>query len=113
MTATVLPFRGKWEGPAAYQPPKQAIALHDARCLMAAKAKNDDWTARLLLLIVETLTDEQRWMLEFRLLGDFNEQEGRSEATAQALAIVQLATGGKEHRERVREALALLAEREA
>lgn len=111
--SNVVPFTGKWNGrasPAAYNGMAEARADHDARAIMGAKRDNDDWTARMLLALLETLTSKQRELLEFRLLGP---SPIDSESAVQALAIVQLANGDKGHRERVRAALERLAAREA
>lgn len=112
MSAAVIPFTGEWQGrakPLSYQGRADARAVHDARLIRAAKGQNDDWTARLLLALLETLTSKQRELLEFRLMGP----QLNSESAAQALAIVQLATSDKNHRDRVRSHLDAFAAREA
>ena len=112
MSAAVIQFPDRWVGgdrPPRYQGRAQARAVHDARLIMAAKADNDDWTARLLLALLQTLDRKQLELLEFRLLGPTLD----SLSATQALAIVQLATGNKSHREHVRSALASLTKTEA
>lgn len=112
MTATIIPFTGAWHGrfeAAPYQVEIQtregqakARAFHDARLISSAKRNNDDWTARLLLAILQTLTRKQLELVEFRLLGP-----NLIDASAcEALALVHLALGDKRHRENVRSALA-------
>jgi hypothetical protein len=105
MSAVILPFKGRGE-PEAVTPPKpaEARALHDARLIMAAKRANDDWTARLLLALLQTLGSKQLRLLEFRLLGHNLD----SESAVQALALVELTTGNVDHRRRVEKALVSL-----
>ena len=114
MSAVILPFKGEWQGePQIERAPAtqrmEALALHDARAIVAAKSENDDWTARLLLALLETLSSKQKDLLEFRLLrANLN-----SRSAVQALAIVQLATGGNAHRELVKSYLNRLEPTEA
>lgn len=103
MSAAILPFKGKHIGGAAIERPSgveraQALALYGARQIKDARATNDDWTAKLLLALLEVLDRKQLSMVEFRLLGP----EMDSASARQALAIVQLANGDKAHREGVR-----------
>jgi hypothetical protein len=112
MSAVVIPFKGKWQG--SHEAPAQrdqaaARAFHDARLIRAAKCECDDWTGRLLLALLETLTPKQLTLLEFRLLGP----QLDSQSALQALAIVQLVIGDKYHRERIRHHLDAFAARDA
>lgn len=111
MSAAVLPFTGKWHGGSGPtpRPMADARAVHDASTISAAKRSNDDWTARLLLALLQTLDRKQLQLLEFRLLG----QNLNSESAVQALALVQLATGNNAHKRRVKEALTAIEAREA
>jgi hypothetical protein len=112
VSAVVIPFKGEWQGhiePIPYEGRREAAAFHDARLIRAAKFQNDDWTARLLLAILETLDRKQLELVEFRLMGP----NLKGESAVQALALVQLATGDKKHRENVRNHLGALAAREA
>lgn len=111
MSAAVVPFTGKWQGhskPAPYKGKAQARAVHDARLIMAAKADNDDWTTRLWLAFLQTLTSKQLNLLEFRLLGEMD-----SQSSAMALAVVHLVSGNNAHRNHVKVALAALASKGA
>lgn len=113
MSATVLPFTGQWQGriePTPYQGKAQAAGIHDARLILAAKRENDDWTARLLLALLETLDHKQLRLLEFRMLGP---RSLDCQSALQALAIVQLANGTNAHRGHVRNALEALLKTEA
>jgi hypothetical protein len=112
MSAVIIPFRGEWEGngkpTADANVMAAARALHDARLIAAAKADNDDWTARVLLAILQTLSTKQLDIVEFRLCG----QSIDTASAVQALAVVQFAKGNNSHRERVKNVLAVLETRE-
>jgi hypothetical protein len=105
-TARVLKFTGRWQGSTKPIPSHsaEARAFYDARLICGAKRDNDDWTARLLLVLLETLTIKQRELLEFRLIGPSLSNLDNVSAR-QALAVVRLVNGDKGHRERVRNAL--------
>lgn len=113
MSAAVIPFTGEWQGrfePSDYQRVEEskaglaeARALHDAKLICAANAQNDDWTARLLLGLLETLNHKQLDLLEFRMLAP---EFLTDKSACQALALVQLAKGTNAHRSRVKAALA-------
>ena len=99
MSASIIPFTGKWHGrfvPQPYEGRAQARAQHDARLIRGAKQDNDDWTARIILAWLETLDRKQLELIEFRLLGA--NLDGVS--ALQALAVVQLFTD-HHHRQRV------------
>jgi hypothetical protein len=104
MSAAVIPFTGQWKG--HKEPTRRRAdlaenrALFDARQIKEAKQENDDWTARLLLALLDTLDRKQLNLLEFRLLGHLN-----SKSAVQALAIVQTITSDIAHRRRVKAAL--------
>jgi len=105
VSAVIVPFPGTNR---RVRPTRERMAqnraLHDARLIMAAKAENDDWTARLLLALLQTLSSKQMALLEFRLMGP----NLNTESAVQALAVVQLAMGDNKHRASVTEMLAHL-----
>ena len=109
MSAAVLNFTGRWQGHSqpiqrtAYQCRVEALAFNDARRIREAKSENDDWTASLLLTLVQTLDRKQLEMIEFHLMSSLD-----SKSATQALALIQLATGSKDHRDRVKSALSRL-----
>lgn len=116
MSARILPFTGAWQGRVEPKPHKgksqaraETVAIHDARAVREAKGANDDWTARVLLALMETLDRKQLELLEFRLIGPTGLD---SESAVQALAIIQLVTGTKAHREAVSRHLDALQARE-
>lgn len=108
MSATLIRFPKEPVGPIFERSPtelrRQNRATHDAHLIRTAKRENDDWTARLLLALLETLDSKTLDILEFRLIGP-DPDRIQSESIEQALAIVQLAKGDKGHRQRVSAAL--------
>ena len=103
MTAAVLPFKGEPDGPIFEASPAtfraQQEAVRDARLIREAHRQNSDWTAQLLVALVSVLDERQLLRAEARL------DNSESEDALQAIAVLRLASGDKEHKQRVRAAL--------
>ncbi len=110
MTARILRFTGAWQGRIEPREPEDqadAIALHDARQIIAAKREADNWMSVVLLGMLASM--DKPYLLRAELAIGTHAKTGP--AMAQALALVRLGSCGKEHRARVMAALNVLQER--
>lgn len=108
MSARVLKFTGAWEGrfdPAdVANAAAQTNAVNDARQIIAAKEAVNDWTSILWIALLASMDKPHLLRMELAVAARAdNDAHAR-----QALAMLRLANCGKEHRQRVMDAIDVL-----
>lgn len=107
-SARILPFTGHWQGrftATEYQNEAELTALCDARQIRAAHAEANNWMATLLIGLLASMHKPDLLRLELAIGTHANP----CEAASQALALIRMANGSKDHKERVAAMLDALA----